>query len=35
MITAPAATNFQPAREFKVNEKILVEKGKGWLLIIK
>jgi len=35
IITAPAATNFQPAREFKVNEKILVEKGKGWLLIIK
>jgi hypothetical protein len=34
-ITAPGATNFQPARKFKLNEKIQVEKRKGWLLIIK
>lgn len=34
-ITAPAVKNFQPARTFKLDEKILVEKGKGWLLIVK
>ena len=34
-ITAPAVKNFQPARNFSVNEEIPVEKGKGWLLIIK
>ncbi len=32
-ITAPAIKNFQPARTFILNEKITVEKGKGWLLI--
>ena len=34
-ITAPEVKNFQPARVFKVGEKIPVEKGKGWMLIIK
>jgi hypothetical protein len=34
-ITAPAVKNFQPARTFQLNEKIPVEKGKGWLLIVK
>jgi hypothetical protein len=34
-ITAPEVKNFQPARTFKINEKIPVEKGKGWMLIIK
>lgn len=34
-ITAPGVKNFQPARTFQLNEKIPVEKGKGWLLIIK
>ncbi len=34
-ITAPAVKNFQPARNFSANEEIPVEKGKGWLLIIK
>ena len=34
-ITAPEIKNFQPARTFGLNEKIPVEKGKGWLLIIK
>ncbi len=33
-ITAPPVKNFQPAGTFKINEKIPVEKGKGWLLII-
>jgi len=33
-ITAPEVKNFQPAKTFKLNEKIPVEKGKGWLLII-
>lgn len=35
VITAPAIKNFQPAREFKPDDEIPVEKGKGWLLIIK
>ncbi|MGI8952598.1 MAG: glycoside hydrolase domain-containing protein [Chitinophagaceae bacterium] len=34
-ITAPEIKNFQSGKTFKLNEKILVEKGKGWLLIIK
>lgn len=34
-ITAPAINNFQPAKTFAVGEKIMVEKNKGWLLIIK
>jgi hypothetical protein len=34
-ITAPEVKNFQPARTFTINEKIPVEKGKGWLLIVK
>ncbi len=34
-ITAPVVKNFQPARSFQVGEKIPVEKGKGWLLIVK
>jgi hypothetical protein len=34
-ITAPAIRNFQSAKTFKLNENIPVEKGKGWLLIIK
>jgi hypothetical protein len=33
-ITAPEIKNFQPARTFKPGEKIPVEKGKGWLLIV-
>jgi len=34
-ITAPAVKNFQHPRTFKINGKIPVKKGKGWLLIIK
>jgi hypothetical protein len=34
-ITAPGVKNFQPARIFKVGEKIPVEKAKGWMLIVK
>ncbi|MDB5137684.1 MAG: hypothetical protein JWP37_4287 [Mucilaginibacter sp.] len=34
-ITAPEAKNFQPAANFKDGEDIKVEKGKGWMLIIK
>ena len=34
-IVAPSINNFQPARSFKLNEKIPVEKNKGWLIIIK
>jgi hypothetical protein len=34
-ITAPGVKNFQDAKTFGLNEKISVEKGKGWLLIIK
>lgn len=35
VIEAPAIKNFQPQKEFKADDEILVEKGKGWLLIIK
>jgi len=34
-ITAPAIKNFQPATQFKDGQDIKVEKGKGWLLVIK
>lgn len=34
-IMAPAVKHFQHARTFKINGKILVEKGKGWMLIVK
>jgi len=34
-IVAPDMKNFQTGRTFKLDEKIPVEKGKGWLLIIK
>lgn len=33
-ITAPGIKNFQHARTFKPGEKIPVEKGKGWLLVV-
>ena len=29
-IIAPEVKNIQPAKTFKVNEKIPIEKGKGW-----
>lgn len=34
-ITAPAISNFQPPKTFAATDDIPVEKGKGWLLIIK
>ncbi len=34
-ITAPEIKNFQPAKTFSINDKIIVEKNKGWLLIVK
>jgi len=34
-ITAPAVKHFQDEREFKSGETISVEKGKGWLIVIK
>ncbi|MBS1729540.1 MAG: hypothetical protein JSS67_02055 [Bacteroidetes bacterium] len=34
-IIAEEVKNFQPAKVFKINDKIPVEKGKGWMLIIK
>jgi hypothetical protein len=34
-ITAPAMRNFQRGKTFSLNEPIPVEKGKGWLLIVK
>ena len=34
-IEAPAIANFQPARKFALDEPIPVEKGKGWILIIR
>ncbi len=33
-IMAPEIKNFQPEKAFGVHEEILVEKGKGWLLMI-
>jgi len=35
VIEAPPVKNFQPARTFRVGEAIPVEKGKGWLLVIR
>jgi hypothetical protein len=35
IIEAPEITNFQPARHFAPGDAIPVEKGKGWLLIIR
>lgn len=34
-IIASEIRNFQPAKEFKLDEEIPVEKNKGWLLILK
>jgi hypothetical protein len=34
-ITAPEIKSFQPAKTFGLNDRIPVEKAKGWLLIIK
>ena len=34
-ITAREIKNFQPAKTFGVNDVIPVQKGKGWLLVIK
>ncbi|ANI89429.1 hypothetical protein A9P82_09050 [Arachidicoccus ginsenosidimutans] len=34
-IVAPVIDKFQPARAFKIDEAIHVEKNKGWLLIVK
>jgi hypothetical protein len=34
-ITAPAIKNFQQQKTFSVSDEIPVEKGKGWLLIVK
>jgi hypothetical protein len=34
-IEAPAIANFQPGRHFVADEAIPVEKGKGWMLIIR
>lgn len=34
-LTAPEIKNFQPAATFRPGEKIPVQKGKGWLLILK
>jgi hypothetical protein len=33
-ITAPPIRDFQPAREFKLNEPIPVDPAKGWLLVV-
>ena len=35
IIVAPEVKNFQPQRNFQINEPIPVEKGKGWLLEIR
>jgi hypothetical protein len=35
VIEAPEIKNFQPARHFAPSEAIPVEKGKGWLLVIR
>lgn len=34
-ITAPEIKNFQPAASFQDGQDIIVQKGKGWLLVIK
>jgi len=33
-IVAPEIQNFQPKRQFKINESIPIEPAKGWLLVI-
>ena len=33
-LRAPAVANFQPESVFGANDPILVEPGKGWLLIV-
>lgn len=35
VITAPEIKSFQPGKTFGLNDRIPVEKGKGWLLVIK
>ncbi len=35
VIIAPEIKNFQPSKTFSINDKIPVEKNKGWLLIVK
>jgi hypothetical protein len=35
VIEAPEIANFQPRRTFAVDEPIPVQKGKGWLLVIR
>ncbi|HLX65412.1 MAG TPA: glycoside hydrolase domain-containing protein, partial [Puia sp.] len=35
VIEAPEVKDFQPARTFTVDERIPIQKGKGWLLIIR
>ena len=35
IIYAPSVKNFQPAANFTISEKLKVEKGKGWLLVVK
>jgi hypothetical protein len=34
-LVAPEVKNFQPQQVFQLNETIPVEKGKGWLLVVK
>ncbi|HTE02265.1 MAG TPA: glycoside hydrolase domain-containing protein [Mucilaginibacter sp.] len=34
-ITAPEVKNFQPKADFKDGQEIRVEKGKGWIIVIK
>ena len=34
-ITAPVVKDFQPGRTFRIDEPIPVQKGRGWLLVIK
>lgn len=34
-VTAPDVNNFQTGRTFAVGEEITIQKGKGWLLVIK
>ena len=34
-ITAPEVENFQPGREFALDEPVPVEPGKGWMLLIR
>jgi hypothetical protein len=34
-ITAPEVMNFQPKAEFKDGQEIKVEKGKGWMIVVR